>query len=93
VGAEAAFADNASRVRNRDGPGGADRVDHRRPAVRALAGAADANDIPCGPINDYAQVFGDPQVLARGMVVETNHPALGHIRTLGSPIKNERDTA
>ena len=47
----------------------------------------EANDIPCGPINDYAQVFADPQVLAREMVVETDHPTLGHMRTLGSPIK------
>ena len=25
----------------------------------------DANSIPCGPINDYSQVFDDPQVIAR----------------------------
>ena len=47
----------------------------------------DANDIPCGPINDYAQVFADPQVIARDMVVETEHPTLGKVKTLGSPIK------
>ena len=47
----------------------------------------DANGVPCGPINDYEQVFADPQVNARGMVVQTEHPALGAIRMLGSPIK------
>ena len=47
----------------------------------------DANDIPCGPINDYAQVFADPQVQARQMMVETDHPTLGRTRMLGSPIK------
>jgi crotonobetainyl-CoA:carnitine CoA-transferase CaiB-like acyl-CoA transferase len=47
----------------------------------------DANNIPCGPINDYAQVFEDPQVLAREMVVDVEHPTLGSIKTLGSPIK------
>jgi crotonobetainyl-CoA:carnitine CoA-transferase CaiB-like acyl-CoA transferase len=47
----------------------------------------EAHDVPCGPINDYAQVFADPQVLAREMVVETQHPTLGHLKTLGSPIK------
>jgi crotonobetainyl-CoA:carnitine CoA-transferase CaiB-like acyl-CoA transferase len=49
--------------------------------------ALDAADIPCGPINDYAQVFSDPQVAAREMVLETEHPVLGRLRTLGSPIK------
>jgi crotonobetainyl-CoA:carnitine CoA-transferase CaiB-like acyl-CoA transferase len=47
----------------------------------------DANDIPCGPINDYEQMTQDPQVVARRMVLETEHPALGRLRTLGSPLK------
>jgi formyl-CoA transferase len=82
-----AFAENAGRVRN-----------HRALAERIEAitlaksraywlGLLDANEIPCGPINDYAQVFDDPQVQAREMVVETDHPSLGRLRTLGSPIK------
>ena len=86
-GAETAFADNASRVRNRDALAARiESITVTEPRAHWLA-LLDANDIPCGPINDYAQVFADPQVLARGMVVETDHPALGHIRTLGSPIK------
>jgi formyl-CoA transferase len=47
----------------------------------------DANNIPCGPINDYSQVFQDPQVLARELVVDVEHPTLGALRALGSPIK------
>jgi crotonobetainyl-CoA:carnitine CoA-transferase CaiB-like acyl-CoA transferase len=47
----------------------------------------DANDIPCGPINDYEQMTQDPQVVARRMVLETEHPTLGRLRTLGSPLK------
>ena len=43
--------------------------------------------IPCGPVNDYAQVFEDPQVRARGMVVDVDHPVLGRMKSLGSPIK------
>jgi len=45
------------------------------------------HDVPCGPINRYDEVFADPQVRARGMVVETDHPTLGRVKTLGSPIK------
>ncbi|PYR65916.1 MAG: CoA transferase [Acidobacteria bacterium] len=47
----------------------------------------DANNIPCGPINDYSQVFQDPQVIARELVVDVTHPTLGAIKALGSPIK------
>ena len=43
--------------------------------------------IPCGPINNYAQVFSDPQVLAQEMAVEVDHPALGRLHALGTPIK------
>jgi crotonobetainyl-CoA:carnitine CoA-transferase CaiB-like acyl-CoA transferase len=81
------FADNASRVRNREAL--AARIESmtaEQPRSHWLA-LLEANDIPCGPINDYAQVFADPQVLAREMVVEVDHPTLGHLRTLGSPLK------
>ena len=43
--------------------------------------------IPCGPVNDYAQVFADPHIRARGMVVDIDHPVLGPMQALGSPIK------
>jgi crotonobetainyl-CoA:carnitine CoA-transferase CaiB-like acyl-CoA transferase len=47
----------------------------------------EAGGVPCGPINDYAEAFADPHVRAREMVVELDHPALGRMRTLGSPLK------
>ena len=43
--------------------------------------------MPCGPINDYAEVMADPHVRARELVVETEHPTLGRIDTLGTPVK------
>jgi formyl-CoA transferase len=81
------FADNASRVKHRDALAARiEAVTIHQPSGYWLE-RLDQHDIPCGPINDYAQVFADPQVLAREMVVETEHPTLGHLRTLGSPIK------
>src|SRR3954470_17261158 len=81
------FANNASRVKNRGALAAQiESITATQPRAHWLA-LLEANDIPCGPINDYAQVFADPQVLAREMVVETDHPTLGHLRTLGSPIK------
>jgi formyl-CoA transferase len=47
----------------------------------------EANGIPCGPINNYAEAFADPQTRAREMVVEIDHPALGKLHVPGSPIK------
>jgi crotonobetainyl-CoA:carnitine CoA-transferase CaiB-like acyl-CoA transferase len=81
------FADNASRVRHRDAL--AQRIEaitSQRPREHWLA-IFDASDIPCGPINDYSQVFADAQIRAREMVVEVDHPTLGRIQSLGSPIK------
>lgn len=46
-----------------------------------------AADVPCGPINDMAEVFADPQVRARDMYVELPHPRLGTLRTTGVPLK------
>ena len=33
----------------------------------------EAAGVPCGPVNDLAQVFADPQVLARGLALELPH--------------------
>lgn len=44
--------------------------------------------VPCGPVNDIAQVFEDPQIQARGMKIELPYPqaASGHVSLLGNPI-------
>lgn len=41
--------------------------------------------VPCGPINDFDQAMRDPHYLARGMVQEIDHPAIGPMRMLGIP--------
>jgi len=81
------FADNASRVRNRAALAELiESVLRDRPCAHWLA-LFEANDFPCGPINDYAAVFADPQVQAREMIVNVDHPTLGTVQALGSPIK------
>lgn len=44
-------------------------------------------DIPGAPINDLRDVFSDPQVLHRNMLIEIEHPTIGKIKTSGNPIK------
>ena len=43
--------------------------------------------VPCGPINDVAEVFADPQVLARGLQVELPHSLGGTVPQVASPIR------
>ncbi|WP_439887018.1 CaiB/BaiF CoA transferase family protein [Pseudomonas sp. MBLB4123] len=47
----------------------------------------EAAGVPCGPINDLAQVFADPQVQARGLRVELLHPLAGRVPQVASPIR------
>jgi len=83
----AEFADDSARVRHRVELAAlieAITVAHPRAYWLERLGA---HDIPCGPINTYDEVTRDPQIVARNMVVTTNHPVLGRLRTLGSPLK------
>ncbi len=43
--------------------------------------------VPCGPINDLAQVFADPQVRARGLRFELPHALAGSVPQVASPIR------
>ena len=44
------------------------------------------NDIPSGPINFPDQTLTDEHLVARGMIVELEHPSLGVIKSIGNPI-------
>jgi len=45
-----------------------------------------AAGVPCGRINTVAEALGDPHVIERGFIVELEHPALGLIKSLATPI-------
>jgi len=47
----------------------------------------EAAGVPCGPLNNVADVMADPQVLARNMIVESLDPDIGPIRMQGNPVK------
>jgi formyl-CoA transferase len=46
--------------------------------------------VPCAPINYIDEVFADPQVLARDMLVELPHPTAGAVKLVGSPLNLSR---
>ena len=87
IAADARFANNATRVRHREllVPLLAERL-LTRPRAEWLA-ALDAVSVPCGPINDLADVFADPQVQARNMKIAVPHPMNPALELVGSPMK------
>jgi crotonobetainyl-CoA:carnitine CoA-transferase CaiB-like acyl-CoA transferase len=84
---DARFATNAARVRHREALVALlEPVLRGRPRETWLA-ALEAAKVPAGPINDLAQVFADPQVLARGMVTQVVHPRRQSLELVASPMK------
>ena len=51
--------------------------------VRLLATAG----VPAAPVNNVAEMVADPQVQAREMFVERDHPVYGRLKTTGTPLK------
>ncbi|MGH9329121.1 MAG: CaiB/BaiF CoA transferase family protein [Vicinamibacterales bacterium] len=81
------FTTNARRVEHREALASAiEDITSEKPRAHWLQRLEGAG-IPCGPINNYEDVFRDPQVLAREMLVDIDHPVLGWTRALGTPIK------
>ena len=89
IASDARFVSNEMRVRNRDELSGIlDPIVAAKPSAYWLE-QLEANGIGCGPINNLEQVFQDPQVIARKMVHEMQHPANGGTpaRLLASPMR------
>jgi len=84
---DARFARNRDRVVNREALQPLLEAALRRRDGRDWMEALEAVGVPCGPINDLAQVFADPQVRARGMQVELPHAQAGTVPLVGSPMK------
>lgn len=81
------FASNADRVRNR-----AELI----PLIDAALGRRSTRDwgqvladagVPAGPINTVDQALAHPQVRARGMIGEVDHPSAGTLKMIASPLK------
>jgi crotonobetainyl-CoA:carnitine CoA-transferase CaiB-like acyl-CoA transferase len=49
--------------------------------------------IPAGEVRSLDQVYASPQVRSQGLIVETEHPTLGSIRTPGPPLRFDRSDA
>lgn len=47
----------------------------------------DAASVPAGPVYTYDQALADPHIVARQMVTEIDHPKIGRMKNMGSPVK------
>jgi crotonobetainyl-CoA:carnitine CoA-transferase CaiB-like acyl-CoA transferase len=87
LAADPRFARNADRVRHRAVLVPLlEEIVRARPKQQWLS-ALEAAKVPCGAINDLAEVFADPQVQARGMTVPMPHPLADTLRVVASPMK------
>jgi len=80
------FAGNALRIQNREALVALLQKTFdsgvRQDWLRRFAKAG----IPAAPINDVAEAVRDPQTVARNLIVQLEHPALGHARSIANPI-------
>ena len=81
------FATNGDRVANREAlrPLIAGRL-ASEPTATWLARLTGA-EVPAGRINDLAEALATPQVAARELVVDVEHPVLGTLRQVGPPFE------
>lgn len=91
--ADTRFATADARLANRpDFNAALSKITRARPVAEWVE-RLNAAGIACGPINAIDQVFADPQVQASGIVATAQHPRLGEIAMLGSPIRLSADEA
>jgi len=84
---DARFAADHQRVAHRDELAAMiEAVTSKQPMAFWMAELEKAG-VPCGPILDYEDALTTPQAIAREMTVDVDHPTLGKLRTLGTPIK------
>ena len=85
--ADPRFATNAARVENRQLV-----TDTLTPVMRSRTtkdwvAALEAAKIGCGPINTLKDVFEDPHVQARGVVVEMDHASGERVQVIANPVR------
>jgi crotonobetainyl-CoA:carnitine CoA-transferase CaiB-like acyl-CoA transferase len=81
------YVDSATRLAHRDELiGQIEKATGRRTRSEVVA-ALEVAGVPCAPINDYGQVFTDEHLTTRGFFWDAEHPDLGAVRQLGSPMR------
>jgi crotonobetainyl-CoA:carnitine CoA-transferase CaiB-like acyl-CoA transferase len=86
LAADARFVTNADRIKN---------YEELLPIVRGIIKQRTSEQwlielrdvgVPCGRINTTQQALSDPHVIERGMIIELEHPVLGMVKSIATPI-------
>jgi crotonobetainyl-CoA:carnitine CoA-transferase CaiB-like acyl-CoA transferase len=81
------FATNGKRVENRAALTPLLAEVFKGRSTREWVEALEAAGVPNGPINNIKQVFEEPQVKARGVKIELDHPTAGRVSLVASPMR------
>ena len=81
------FADNKARMANLPALVGELTLRFGRKPSAAWLAALDAVGVPAGPVLTIEQMLAQPQLRARDMVVELEHPRAGATQAIGCPLK------
>ena len=81
------FAENSARVQNREELVPMLKAIFITRTVNEWLAELEKAEIPCGAINDFEQVFSMPNVKEREMLVTMQHPTIGDLPLVGSPLK------
>ena len=87
LGTDERFATNSARVQNREEIIALLASIFKTASVSEWLTKLDEAEIPCGAINNFDQVFSMPNVKEREMLVKMNHPTIGELLLVGSPLK------
>jgi crotonobetainyl-CoA:carnitine CoA-transferase CaiB-like acyl-CoA transferase len=85
--ADPRYVTNSKRVENREELVGYLQDMFKEKTVKEWVSIIEGAGVPCGPVYNIADVYQDPHVLARGMLVETEHPTAGKVKMTGIPVK------
>lgn len=81
------FSTNDARMRNREQLVEVLGAEFRKRSTKVWLYLLDEGGLPAGPILNVSEMHHDPQTLARDMIVATNHPVAGEVKTIGMPVK------
>jgi crotonobetainyl-CoA:carnitine CoA-transferase CaiB-like acyl-CoA transferase len=87
LASDARFATNGKRVENRVALTALLSEIFLTRTTREWVKALEAAGVPNGPINTIGQVFDEPQVVARGMKIDLDHPLSGKVPLVASPMR------